>query len=315
MPPRLPVDVAGETVTSATTVEIDGRELRLSNLDKVLWPATGFTKGELIDYYARVAPALLPHLARRPMTLARFPDGVFGPGWYQTRCPNPPSWLPTLPVPSPDGRGSGRDYCLVDDLPALVWAVNTGSIELHPLLSRAPDLDTPTLVMFDLDPGPPAGLLECSRVALWVRGLLADLGLQAYPKTSGRGGLHVCVPLNVPTTYRETKPFARRVAARVVASHPDHVVDRMDKAIRAGKVFIDWGQNDASKSTAAVYSLRARVEPEASTPVTWDEVEAAVRADDVSPLVFSPDDVLRLVESEGDRFGPVLELQQRLPAE
>lgn len=300
-------------MTSTTTIEVGGRQLRLTNVDKVLWPATGFTKGQLIDYYTRVAPALLPHVARRPMTLARFPDGVFGPGWYQPRCPNPPPWLPTLPVPSPNGRGSGREHCLLDDLPGLVWAVNTGSIELHPLLSCAPDLDRPTLVMFDLDPGPPAGLLECCRVALWVRAALRDGGLQAFAKTSGRGGLHVCVPLNTPATYGETKTFARRIASTMAASHPDQVVDRVDKALRGGKVFIDWGQNDASKSTAAVYSLRARVKPEASAPARWEDVEAAVAAGDASPLVFSSRDVLGLVEDEGDRFRPVLELEQRLP--
>lgn len=277
--------------------------MRLTNVDRVLFPAARFTKAQLLDYYARVAPVLLPHIAGRPMTLARWPEGVEGHGFYQTTCPHPPPWMRTLPA----GR---RDYCLIDDANGLLWAVNLASIEFHPLLSVAPDIDTPRAVLFDLDPGEPAGLLDCCRVALALREVLEAVGLAAFPKTSGALGMHVVVPLNEPHTYDQTKTFARSVAGVLASRHPDLVVDRMDKRLRPGKVFVDWGQNDRNKSTACVYSVRAGSWPAVSTPLTWDEVAAARAEDDVR---FWPDEVLARVASAGDLFAPVLSLAQRLP--
>jgi bifunctional non-homologous end joining protein LigD len=297
---------------TALEVEIEGRALRLTNLDKVLWPETGFTKGQMIDYYARAASVLLPHLSGRPLTLARFPDGVDGPGWYQTSCPHPPPWLPTLPVPSPRG-GSGRDYCLVNDLPSLVWVANLAAVELHPLLSTSPRLETPTAVLFDLDPGPPAGLLECATIALRLRDVLSAAGLASWAKTSGSLGMHVHVPLNSPAGYDQTRPFARSVAALLARRHPDRVVDRMARAARSGRVFVDWSQNHANRSTAGVYSLRAQDWPLVSTPLAWEEVEAAVAGGDECALVFDAGAVLERIERHGDLFRPVLELAQVLP--
>ncbi len=288
--------------------------MRLTNLAKVLWPDGGFTKGQMVDYYARVAPVLLPHLARRPLTLARFPDGVDGPGWYQTSCPHPPPWMPTLAVPSPRAGGSGRDYCLVNDLASLLWVANLAAIELHPLLSRAPDLAEPTSVIFDLDPGPPAGLLDAAAVSLLVRQAVEALGLGCMAKTSGSAGVHVHVPLNTPATYEETKPFARAVATVLARSHPDRVVAQMERALRPGKVFVDWSQNHANKSTAGVYSLRAQRTPVVSTPLRWEEVEEAVATGDEDRLVFDAFGALERVDRHGDLFAPLLTLHQTLPS-
>jgi bifunctional non-homologous end joining protein LigD len=301
------------TPPAAVQAEFDGRALRLTNLTKILWPDVGFTKGDMLDYYVRVAPVLLPHLAGRPLTLARFPDGVDGPGWFQTSCPHPPPWMETVPVPSARSGGAGRDYCLVNDLASLVWVANLAAVELHPLLSCAPRLAQPTSVVLDLDPGPPAGLLEAAAVALFARDVLDTLGLDSYPKTSGWAGVHVHVPLNTPVTYEQTKPFARAVARLLAERHPDRVVDRMGLARRSGKVFVDWSQNHANKSTAAVYSLRAQAMPMVSTPLTWEEVEAAVAADDEDRLVFDAADVMARIERHGDLFAPVLQRHQTLP--
>jgi bifunctional non-homologous end joining protein LigD len=304
----------GKGVSAAIEVEIGGRAVRLTNLDKVLFPATGFTKGDLIDYYARLAPVLLPHLAGRPLTLARFPDGVDGSGWYQTDCPHPPPLLLTLPVPSPGGQGRGRNYCLVDDLAGLVWTANLAAIELHPLLSRVPRLDVPTVALFDLDPGPPAGLIEAASVALLVRQVLEGLGLEACVKTSGWFGMHVVVPLNGPHTFDETRTFARAAAAVLARRHPDQVVGQVARSGRAGRVFVDWAQNNANRSIAGVYSVRAQDEPVASTPLRWSEAEAAVAAGDPGRLRFDAPAVLRRVDEHGDLFASALELRQRLPA-
>lgn len=290
-------------------VEVDGREVALSRLDKVFWPATGFTKGQMLDYYRAVAPALLPHLAGRPLTLARFPDGVDGPGWYQSNCRGSPPWLPVAEL---TGRAGQRlRYCLVNDLAALLWVANLGTIELHPFLADAARPDRPHALVFDLDPGPPAGVIECAVVALDLRDALAARGLAACAKTSGAKGLHLYVPLDGTATYAETKPFARAWAREAVARRPELVVDVMARAARGGRVFIDWGQNDPSKSTIAPYSLRATPRPGVSTPVGWDEVEVAARGLP-ERLAFSPEDVLARVARDGDRFAPVLELRQPL---
>ncbi|HEV3407065.1 MAG TPA: non-homologous end-joining DNA ligase [Gaiellaceae bacterium] len=287
-------------------IEVDGRALRFSNLDKVLWPRAGFTKGELVDYYRRVAAALLPHLAERPVTLARFPDGVDRYGWYQTNCRGRPDWLPTR-------RIRDQEYCLLNDLPALLWAANMGAIELHPFLARSDRLHEPEVVVFDLDPGPPAGIVECCRVALRLRDTLAAERLASFPKTSGSLGLHVYVPLNSPAGYGRTKPFARLVARTLAEQHPDSVVDEMPKRLRAGKILLDWGQNDAAKSTVAPYSLRAMERPTVSTPLRWEEVEHVADERRSDLLAFSPRDVLNRLETLGELFEPVLTLKQALP--
>jgi bifunctional non-homologous end joining protein LigD len=299
------------TEPTPQTVEIEGRQLKLSNLDKVLWPETGFTKGQMIDYYVRVAPALLPHLRGRPLTLKRYPNGVAESFFYEKQCPSHrPEWVHVQPIPSE--RSKVINYCTADDLPTLVWVANLASIELHPLLARGDRVDQPTMIAFDLDPGPPADVVDCCRVGLWLREVLADLGLEAFPKTSGSKGLQVYVPLNRPYTYDDTKPFAHALARLLEKQHPEAVVERMDKGLRKGKVLIDWSQNHGTKTTVCVYSLRARPRPTVSTPVTWDEVAACAEAGDAGVLSFEADAVLARVAAQGDLFAPVLELEQRL---
>jgi bifunctional non-homologous end joining protein LigD len=296
-------------------VEVEGRELKLTNLDKVLYPKAGFTKGEVIDYYAKVAPAMIPHLAGRALTLRRFPEGVDdGEGaFFEKRCPkHRPEWVQTAKVPG--GPKTGEiDYCVCEDLPTLIWMAQLASIELHPSLSVARRLDRPTVLAFDLDPGPPADVLDCCRVALRLRELFGHFEVECFPKTSGSKGLQVYAPLNTAVTYEETKPLARAIAQLLEKQTPKEVVSKMKKAERKGKVFVDWSQNHETKTTIAVYSLRARERPTASTPVTWKEVERALDEDDADSLVFEAADVLKRVEKHGDLFAPVLELEQELP--
>jgi bifunctional non-homologous end joining protein LigD len=298
-----------------TTVAVEGRELTLSNLDKVLYPKTGFTKGQVIDYYTRIAPVLLPHLAGRPLTLKRYPNGVEGHFFYEKRCPSyRPDWFKTAEVWS--GRNKGIvAYCVVDDLPSLIWVANTASLELHPSLSKAPDIETPTAVAFDLDPGAPADMVDCARLGLRLRDLFEQMGLQSFPKTSGSKGLQIYVPLNTPAAYESgTKDFALNIARLFEKQFPDEVVHQMKKDLRPGKVLIDWSQNDQHKTTILVYSLRAKERPTVSTPLTWDEVETVVASRDPEQVVFEADDVLKRVEQHGDLFAPVATLQQELPA-
>ena len=287
-------------------VEVEGRTLSLSNLDKVMYPEAGFTKGQVIDYYTRVAPVLLPHLHDRPLTLKRYPDGVEGPYFYEKQCPSHrPDWVGTVAVPT--GRKT-IDFCLCNDLPTLVWMANLADLELHPSLSLAADIERPAVIAFDLDPGPPAGIAECCEVARLLRGSLSSLGLESFPKTSGSKGLQVYVPLNrAEATYDETKPLANALARHLEREHPELIVSSQRKELRKGKVLIDWSQNDEHKTTVSVYSLRARERPTVSTPVHWEEL------DDPSGLAFGSDEVLARVEREGDLFEPVQVLQQKLP--
>jgi bifunctional non-homologous end joining protein LigD len=298
--------------TKRLEVEIDGRVLSLSNLTKVMYPRSGFTKGQVVDYYTRIAPAVLPHLRGRPLTLKRYPDGVEGQFFYEKNCPtHRPEWVPTAPV-----RLSSKtiDFCLADDLPTLVWLAQIGDLELHTSLAKADDVERPTILAFDLDPGPPATIVECARVALDLRAIFDHLGMQAFPKTSGSKGMQVYVPLNVPgITYDDTKPFAQGLAQLLERRSPDLVVSDMKKTLRTGKVLVDWSQNDEHKTTVAVYSLRARERPTVSTPITWDEVEAATRSGDPEDLAFTSDDVLARVAEHGDLFAPVAVLEQPLP--
>jgi bifunctional non-homologous end joining protein LigD len=292
-------------------VEIDGRRLVLSNLEKVLWPEHGMTKGEMLDYYARIAPTLLAHLRGRPVTLRRFPDGVDGVSWHQNECRGEPEWLT---VHETAGRGGRRlRFCVVDDLAALMWVANQAAIEIHPFLWDVADSRRPLGAVFDLDPGPPAGLVDCARVALRLRELLEGLGLESFAKTSGSLGLHVHVPLGTPHDAAATKAFARLVARILATERPDDVVAEMRKSDRRGKVYVDWLQNDATRQTVAPYSLRGLPVPTVATPVTWEEVERAVDADDPGAVTFLPGDVLERVERLGDLFAPVRGLRQQLP--
>jgi bifunctional non-homologous end joining protein LigD len=254
-------------MTTRVEVEFDGRRVSLSNLDKVLWPRLGLTKGWMVDYYRRVAPALIPHLRRHPLTLHRFPDGVDGTHWYETRAPAHPQWVDTVTF-NMERTGKVFEVAIVDDLPSLVWAAQIAAVELHPFLGTAEALDRPRVVVFDLDPGHPATIVNCCRVALRVRDLLGDLGLEGWVKTSGGLGLHVYVPVNSPVGYTQTKGFARAIALLLERQDPDSVTSVMARARRAGKVFVDWGQNDFGKSTVAPYSLRGWPVPTVSTPVT-----------------------------------------------
>jgi bifunctional non-homologous end joining protein LigD len=287
-------------------VEVEGRRLSLSNLDKVMYPATGFTKGRVIDYYTRVAPALLPHLRDRPLTLKRYPNGVDGQHFYEKRCPShAPEWVRRE-------EALGIEYCICDDLPTLVWLANLADLELHPSLSRAHDPLRPTVMAFDLDPGPPAALAECCEVALLLREALGGLGLECFAKTSGSKGLQVYVPLNVDDVDYDsgTKPISNALARHLEAQHPQLIVSRQAKELRRGKVLIDWSQNDEHKTTVCVYSLRARERPTVSTPLDWSEVEAS----DPDALAFEAGDVIARVEERWDLFEPVVALRQQLPA-
>jgi bifunctional non-homologous end joining protein LigD len=297
-------------------VEVDGRELKLTNLDKVLYPNAGFTKGEMVGYYAKVADAMVPHLSGRAVTLRRFPEGVddLDSAFFEKRCPkHRPKWVKTTNVRAGPNAGN-IDFCVCDGRPTLIWMAQLAAIELHPSLSLGRAPTRPTVLAFDLDPGPPADVVDCCRVATRLRDLFGHFGVECFPKTSGSKGMQVYVPLNRPkTSYDETKPFAKAIAQLLEKQTPDQVVSKMKKVERKGKVFVDWSQNHRSKTTIAVYSLRARERPTASTPVTWDEVERAAESGDGSHLVFEAGAVLERIEKHGDLFAPVLELQQELP--
>jgi bifunctional non-homologous end joining protein LigD len=295
-------------------VRVEDRTLRLTNLDKVYWPEVSFTKAQMIDYYTRIAPALLPHLRDRPLTLKRYPDGVDGQMFYEKNCPqHRPEWLATAKVWS-SGNDRFMYYCLVQDLASLVWVAQLGTIELHTSLSLAEDVLRPRVLVFDLDPGPPATIVDCCQVALWLREWFVEHGLQAFAKTSGSKGLQVYVPLNTPVDYDHTKRISRGLAQKLERDRPRQVVHTQRRTLREGKVLIDWSQNDDSKTTVNVYSLRARARPTVSTPVTWDEVDGCIEAGDPDLLVFDAEAVLDRFEEMGDLFRPVLELEQELPA-
>lgn len=291
-----------------TEVEIDGRRLQLSNLDKVLYPEVGFTKGEVIDYYARVASAMLAHVADRGVTFRRFPNGVAGSSFFEKRCADHrPDWLAT--AVGPGDRGGDIHYCVLNDRPSLVWSANLAALEIHAPMARVDDIDTPTMVVFDLDPGAPATITECCRVALAIRDALAGLDLSCYPKTSGSKGLQLYLPLNTPTTHEHASSFALAVAQLMEKHFPEGVISQMSKELRTGKVFIDWSQNSRHKTTVAAYSLRARPAPTVSTPVAWDEVADAA---DGAPLTFVAGEVLARIDGLGDLFADTTTLEQEL---
>lgn len=300
-------------MSKAQIVEIEGKHLSLTNLDKVLYPATGFTKGQVIDYYARIAPALVPHLTGRPLTLKRYPEGVDHEYFFEKNATkHRPDWVKTAPIWS-EGNHRNVNYILANDLATLVWTANLAGIELHPSLSKAAKIESPTIIAFDLDPGPPANVLQCCQVAFWLKEIFDHFGLQSFPKTSGSKGLQIYVPLNRPTSYDITKPFAHALARLLENEHKDLVVSDMKKELRKGKVFVDWSQNDEHKTTISVYSLRAREHPTVSTPVKWEELELALKKKDLNLLLFEADQVLKRAEKMGDLFAAVQTLQQQLP--
>jgi bifunctional non-homologous end joining protein LigD len=293
-----------------TEVAVGGRSLSVSNLDKVLYPEAGFTKAQVIDYYVRVAPTLLRHLGDRGITMRRFPNGVDGSSFFEKRCPeHRPPWLEA--VDGPGDRGGAIGYCCLSETAALAWAANMAAIELHAPMARAGDIESPTMVVFDLDPGPGTAMPECAEVGLWIRDTLEGIGFACYPKTSGSKGLQLYLPLNSPHTHDHASSFALAVAQVLEKAHPDLIVTTQAKAARTGKVLIDWSQNSRHKTTICAYSLRARPRPTVSTPVTWDEVAAAA---DGAPLSFETADVLRRVDELGDLFAPAATQVQELPA-
>src|SRR5438128_5283172 len=292
---------------------VEDRKIQVSNLEKVIYPNVGFTKGQVIDYYIRVAPVLLPHLKDRPLTMKRYPNGVEGEFFYEKNCPSHrPKWVQTAKVWS-EGNQRIINYCLVNDLPTLVWAANLADLELHTSLSRKNNIERPTVMVFDLDPGAPADIVQCCQVGLWLRDLLGKMKLKSFAKTSGSKGLQVYVPLNTTATYDETKDLSRALAQRLEREHPDRVTSNMSKAVRKGKVFVDWSQNDEHKTTACVYSLRARQRPWVSAPLTWREVEKTLRTEKVEAIHFEADEVVARMKKMGDLFEPVLTMKQKLP--
>ncbi len=294
-------------------LSVGDRKIQVSNLDKVLYPKAGFTKGQVIDYFIRVAPVLLPHLRDRPLTMKRYPDGVEGEFFYEKNCPSHrPKWVQTAQVWS-ESNDRMMNYCLVQDLPTLVWAANLADLELHTSLSRKNNIERPTMMVFDLDPGAPADIVQCCQVGLWLRDLLGNMKLKSFPKTSGSKGLQVYVPLNTSVTYDQTKDLSRALAQHLEGEHVDLVTSNMSKAVRKGKVFVDWSQNDEHKTTICVYSLRAREEPTVSTPVGWDEVENCLKKKKADLLKFQSDKLIARVEKRDDLFEPVEELKQKLP--
>src|SRR5436189_2784979 len=292
---------------------VQDRKIQVSNLDKVLYPKAGFTKGQVIDYYIRVAPVLLPHLKDRPLTMKRYPVGVEGEFFYEKNCPtHRPKWVKTAKVWS-EGNNRTMDYCLANDLPTLVWAANLADLELHTSLARKRDVARPTMMVFDLDPGAPADIVQCCQVGLWLRDLLTKMKLKSFAKTSGSKGLQVYVPLNTAVTFDQTKDLSRALAQHLEHQHADRATSNMSKAARKGKVFVDWSQNDEHKTTICVYSLRAKEEPTVSTPVTWSEVENCLKKKRAEFLKFRFDQPLARVEKQGDLFEPVETLKQKLP--
>jgi bifunctional non-homologous end joining protein LigD len=299
-----PAELVVREEANAVVADVAGRQVKLSNLDKVLYPEAGFAKRDVIDYFARIAPTVLPHLEGRALTLKRYPNGVDAQFFYEKNAPSHrPEWVTTARVGS-------IDYVVAEDEPTLVWLANLADLELHTSLALAAEPERPTLVAFDLDPGPPATVVECCRVAELLRGMFEGLGLQCFAKTSGSKGMQVYLPINAEATFAQTKAFSKAVAELLAREEPKLVVARQTKSQRAGKVLVDWGQNDVNKTTINVYSLRARARPTVSTPVTWDEVRATRAPED---LTFEAADVLRRVDEHGDLFAPVLSLVQRLP--
>jgi len=299
---------------SATSVKIGKTQVNLSNLEKVLYPEVGFTKGQVIEYYLKMAPVIVPQVKNRPLTLKRYPNGVDGMMFYEKRCPpHAPPWIKQVTVTS-QREGGKLSYCVIDNAASLVWVANLASLELHTLLFTGDDLYRPTWMVFDLDPGPPATVLECIPIALKMRDMLRKLGLESFVKVSGSKGLHMWVPLNrKEVTFNQTKGFSNAIARMMEREDPEHVTSNMKKELRKGKIFIDWSQNDEHKTTVAAYSLRAKEQPTVSTPVEWEELITAQKKKDAKRLTFLAADVIKRVDKVGDLFEPVLKMKQKLP--
>jgi bifunctional non-homologous end joining protein LigD len=298
------------TTSGPIRVTLEGRDVRLTSLDRVLWPEPGLTKGWLLQSYLSLAPTLLPHLRGHPITMWRYPEGVDQQGWWQNECRGAPGWVHAYGYTGKDGRR--HRHCVIDDAPSLMWLANLGTIEIHPFPFSVDQDDRPRWVVFDLDPGEPAGMREACRVAVTLLELMDGQGLRSFVKTSGVKGIHVFVPMNVDATFPEAKAFAKTVAAFLAREEPERVVDQQARSLRRGKVLVDWLQNDRFRSTVAPYSLRATQRPQVSTPVDRNELEAVANGDaPESALVFGVEDVLERVEARGDLFEPVLSLRQR----
>lgn len=303
------------SISPDSTTVVGGKKISLSHLDKVLYPAARYTKAAVIDYYRRIAPVLLPHLKNRAVTLKRYPNGSEGDFFYEKRCPSfRPQWMKTVSLWSETNQAP-LSYCLVNDLASLIWLANLATLEFHVSLARAPKPDVATSVVFDLDPGPGANILDCAQVALWLRELLLARKLQSSPKTSGSKGMQIYVPLNRSATFTSTKKFARSLAETLTSQHPEKIIAQMARSLRANKVYIDWVQNDAHKSTVCAYSLRARAQPTVSAPVMWEEVQTALKERSAAKLVFDAEATLARAEKMGDLFAAVNELKQTLPSE
>ena len=314
MPRKAATQATTTTSGENAILDIDGQKVKLTRLSKSLYPKAHFTKAQLIDYYVRVAPFLLPHLKDHPVSLKRYPDGIMGQAFWGKNAPGfTPKWVRTFPVPR---RAGGPDvrYILINDAATLAWTANIAALELHPFLHRAPHIQRPASIVFDLDPGEGAGIFSCIDIALMIRSLFERLGLQVFAKVSGSKGLQIYLPLNTPVTYDVTRPFARSVAQLIEREHPDLAVSAMPKDRRAGRVFIDWSQNSDFKTTVAVYSLRAKSDqPYVSMPVSWAELEKARKRNDSQALYFEPAQALSRLDATGDLFAPVVSLQQKLP--
>lgn len=296
-----------------TFVDMAAGRLPLSNLEKDLYPSYGFTKARILEYYRRIAPFILPHLKDRALTLKRYPEGADKDFFFEKRCPgHRPAWVKTAEVPQE--KGEPITFCLVNDLETLMWTQNLASLELHVPLARVVSPQTPDSLVFDLDPGEDANILDCGRVALILRDLLSGMGLATYAKTSGQKGLHVFVPLNrKETTFGETKTFSKTVAEIMQKHYPELVTSKMAKQFREGKVFINWSQNDASKTMISIYSLRAREKPFVSFPLSWGELEESVGKGDAERVHVMYSDAVRRAEEKGDLFQDVLLKEQKLP--
>jgi bifunctional non-homologous end joining protein LigD len=296
-----------------TEIAIGGKRLTVSNLDKVLYPQAQFTKGQVIDYYVQVAPVLLPHLKDRPLTLKRYPNGVDREFFYEKRCPEfRPRWVETASLWSKTNEGK-ISYCLANNLATLVWAANLADLELHTSLARYQKPDRPTMMVFDLDPGPGTDVLDCAEAGIWIRDLLKEMKLESFPKTSGSKGLQIYVPLNASVTFDQTKRFSRALADGLAKQKPEKIVAQMSKQLRQDKVFIDWSQNDVHKTTVCAYSLRAKEQPTVSMPLSWREVEQALKSRSAKKLSFDAAEAVKRVHRLGDLFAPVLTLKQKLP--
>lgn len=290
-------------------VEVEGRRLSVSNLDKVLYPLVGFTKAQVIDYYVRVAPTMLPHVEDRGVTLRRWPDGITGASFFEKRCPSHrPGWVGTCR--GPGDRRAGIEYCRLDSTPAMAWVANLAALEFHAPMARCGRIDSPSMLVFDLDPGSPATIVECCRVALEIRAVLETVDLESHAKTSGSKGLQLYVPLNTPHEHEHCADFALAVARLLEQRTPDRVTSTMAKPARTGKILIDWSQNSRHKTTIAPYSLRGKDRPTVSTPVSWDEVTDGAGGEVLS---FEPHEVLERIERSGDLFAPTLTREQELP--